>query len=349
MIGGLKMKFKLINIISAISVISALSLSSSIITAEQTITLSVDGNEVEPDVPPQIIDGRTMVPIRAMFESIGARVIYDPEDKTIVAIKNDKVVTMTIDNEFIDINGNKTEMDCPPVIINGRALAPARYSAEAFDYDVSWDAENKIVQILQRPETTTETTTESTTEETTQSTTKITTTETTTQTTSETTTQIVTSSFYGDIPVCGAGIYKVGTDIDPGQYRLVSDSSNGYYCIGSDPMCNSVIDNDNFGTYGVIELVSGEYVKLSRCNAYKLKNSIKVNPLDKGYVHGSFLVGCYDIPKGTHRIEAASEGYYCIYDRVGGSIVTNDHFTGTVTVEVEDDQVLTVNRARVTR
>ncbi len=346
------MKLKLLNTISAIGIISTLFLSSTVISAEQTITLSVDGNEVEMDVPPQIISGRTMVPLRAMFESIGARVIYDPEDKTIVAIKGDKVVTMTIDYEYIDINGDKTEMDCPPVIIDGRTLAPARYSAEAFDYDVSWDAENKAVQLVQRQETTTETTTEATTEETTQTTTKITTTEATTQTTTEATTEattkVVSSSIYSDTPVCGEGIYLVGTDIEPGQYRLVSDSSNGYYCIGSDPMCNSIISNDNFGTYGVMELVSGEYVKLSRCNAYRLKNSIKVDPVGKGYVHGSFLVG-YDISKGMHRIEAASGGYYCIYDRVGGSIVTNDNFTGTVTVEVEDGQVLTVNRSRITR
>lgn len=132
--------------------------------AEENISLKIDGTEVEFDVMPQIIEGRTMVPVRAIFESVGAEVTWDNETKTVTGIKGNTTVKMTVDSNFETINGKAVEMDAAPQIIDGRTLAPARYVAEAFGCSVEWDGENKAVSITTPIE---ETSAEITTEETT--------------------------------------------------------------------------------------------------------------------------------------------------------------------------------------
>ncbi len=132
--------------------------------ADDGITLNVDGEELVCDVAPQIIDGRTMVPVRAIFEAVGADVSYDGETKTVTAVKEDTTVVMTVDSSTETINGEEVAMDTSPVIVDGRTLAPARYVAEAFGYSVSWDGDTKTVSITAAEEATTEAPTETTTE-----------------------------------------------------------------------------------------------------------------------------------------------------------------------------------------
>lgn len=106
-----------------------------------------DGEKINFDVPPQTINSRTMVPIRAIFEAMGATVVWDDNTKTAICTKDSTVVKMTLNSTTEYINGVARTMDVPPVIINGRTLAPARYVAEAFDYYVSWDNATRSVLI----------------------------------------------------------------------------------------------------------------------------------------------------------------------------------------------------------
>lgn len=106
--------------------------------AADDITVILDGSELSFDVPPQIIDGRTMVPIRAIFEALGAEVLWDDATKTVTATIDDYVVKCQINSKIMDVCGEKTEMDVSPVIVDGRTLMPARFAAEAFGCSVSW-------------------------------------------------------------------------------------------------------------------------------------------------------------------------------------------------------------------
>lgn len=115
--------------------------------AENTIYVMVDGVYVEFDVKPQIINGRTMVPIRAIFEKMGATVEWNNSTSTAVCEKGDTVVMMTVDCMDMYVNGQSRKMDVSPVIIDGRTLAPARYVAEAFGGYVEWDQVNNTVLI----------------------------------------------------------------------------------------------------------------------------------------------------------------------------------------------------------
>lgn len=116
-------------------------------TAEQSVNVFLDGRELTFDVPPTIIDNRTMVPMRVIFEALGADVHWDGTTQTITAVTADLIIVTTIGNAFIYVNGMRIGMDVPSVIVDGRTLVPARFVSEAFGAVVEWNAGTRIVFI----------------------------------------------------------------------------------------------------------------------------------------------------------------------------------------------------------
>ena len=195
------------------------------VSADENISLTVNGKSIETQVPPTIIDGRTMVPVRDIFEACGAKVNWDENTKTITGEKGNTNVVMQIDSNMLFINEKVTEMDATPVIIDGRTLAPARYVAESFGGIVDWNAEDKVVMIDvdDSDEDVTETTTEETTvtEETTEVTTVTETTEATTVT--ETTTvaepsDMIVNAVRSDLQKA-MGTYSLGSYATAGKFK----------------------------------------------------------------------------------------------------------------------------------
>lgn len=119
--------------------------------ASNDIKVIVDGIVVNFDVQPQIIDGRTMVPLRAIFEALGATVDWNESTKTITANKGDLFVKCAIGSYSMDTSSGTKTIDVPPTIINSRTLVPARFIAEGFNCDVQWDAANRRVTITSAP------------------------------------------------------------------------------------------------------------------------------------------------------------------------------------------------------
>ena len=99
------------------------------------------------DVPPQIINDRTMVPLRAIFEAIGATVNWDEATRTVTAEKGDVKISLTIDVAEIIKNDQKIALDVAPVIVSDRTLVPVRAICESFGSKVDFDAENLTVII----------------------------------------------------------------------------------------------------------------------------------------------------------------------------------------------------------
>ena len=106
---------------------------------EQPVSVKLDGTILKFDVQPQIINGRTMVPLRTIFEALGAEVGWDEATSTVTAVKPGYTVIATINNPVISVNGQKKTMDIAPMLIDSRTLVPARFVAEAFDCMVDWD------------------------------------------------------------------------------------------------------------------------------------------------------------------------------------------------------------------
>jgi hypothetical protein len=83
------------------------------------------------DVPAQVVDGRTLVPMRPIFEAFGATVNYDAATQIVIAQKDDKTITFVI--------GQSTPgMDVPAQIINGRTMIPLRYAGEQVGASVNY-------------------------------------------------------------------------------------------------------------------------------------------------------------------------------------------------------------------
>lgn len=136
---------KIISLVLAL----ALTLSSMLCVSasDEGIKVYLEGNKINFDVQPQTINNRTMVPIRAIFEAMGATVTWDNATQTAISTKDNTTVKMTLNRTTVYVNDNTFEMDVTPVVIDGRTLAPARYVAEAFGYYVNWDSMTKSVLI----------------------------------------------------------------------------------------------------------------------------------------------------------------------------------------------------------
>ena len=111
------------------------------------IEIYVNGKMIETDTAPYVKNDRTMVPMRFIFEALGAEVTWDNENKTATGKKDETIITMTIGEAEISINGEKKKLDVAPEISNGRTMVPLRAVSEALGADVEWDNETTSVHI----------------------------------------------------------------------------------------------------------------------------------------------------------------------------------------------------------
>ncbi len=116
---------------------------------EGPITLWLDGVELTLDVPPEVKNQRTMVPIRAVVEAIGGDVAWDQETRQVTMTRAGSTVTMTLDSITATVDGKTVEMDVAPYATNGRTLIPARYAAEFFGQKVDWNGARRQVLITE--------------------------------------------------------------------------------------------------------------------------------------------------------------------------------------------------------
>ncbi len=123
------------------------------VSAQEDVSVYIDGQKIEFDVNPQIIDGRTMVPMRKIFEKLGATVDWDKATQTATGEKNNTVVKITINNKKMKINGNTIDLDVAAQLLGGRTMVPVRAISESFSYDVLWEQSTKSVLINTKQET----------------------------------------------------------------------------------------------------------------------------------------------------------------------------------------------------
>ncbi|MCD8181524.1 MAG: aldo/keto reductase [Firmicutes bacterium] len=113
--------------------------------------MTVDGEELEIDTgrgtTPVIVDGRTLLPVRAVAEAMGGAVEWDAETQTAILAKGDTIILLMIDSETAFLNETAYTLDCAPIIQNERTMLPIRFIAESFGYDVEWDGDTQIVTL----------------------------------------------------------------------------------------------------------------------------------------------------------------------------------------------------------
>jgi len=137
--------------IAALLLIAAMLFCSQKITVhaqENSVKVYLDGVLIIFDVQPQIVNDRTMVPLRFISEKLGATVNWDDGTKTATLVKSSDTIIVKIDSETMLVNQSPVTLDTPPIIIDSRTLVPLRAIAEAFHIAVNWDNEKFAVNIV---------------------------------------------------------------------------------------------------------------------------------------------------------------------------------------------------------
>lgn len=123
-------------------------LASFMTTAASAISVQVNSTPVAFDVPPIMVQGRTMVPMRAIFETLGADIEWNGNTRTVKATRGEDVVQLTIDSPTMLVNDTEVLLDAAPMMQEGRTMVPVRAISEAFHNQVTWDGTSRTVHII---------------------------------------------------------------------------------------------------------------------------------------------------------------------------------------------------------
>ncbi len=100
-----------------------------------------------PDQKPILKNNRVLVPMRTIFELLGADVIWDGETKSVTAQKDSLVIRLTLGENKMWVNDKEIILDTAPQLIGERTLVPLRAVAESFQRPVSWEEQTQTVNI----------------------------------------------------------------------------------------------------------------------------------------------------------------------------------------------------------
>lgn len=119
-------------------------------TVEPTpVSVTVNDILLKFDQEPVIYNGRTMVPMRAIFEALGATVDWEVGKETITATREDTKIVIAIGSNQAVVDGEKCILEAPPQLINGRTLVPVRFVSESLGAQVDWVISSQTVAINQ--------------------------------------------------------------------------------------------------------------------------------------------------------------------------------------------------------
>lgn len=140
---------KIKKLFAAIAVtLSAFALTGVLASAENdVVSVTVDNEAIVFDQNPVIIEGHTLVPVRAVFEKAGATVTWDQPTQTATITKDDYVVTIKYGESVMYKNGEAIALEQPADVINNRTMIPVRAIAEAMDFAVTWDGHHSLILI----------------------------------------------------------------------------------------------------------------------------------------------------------------------------------------------------------
>ena len=135
------------NAVVALVVVATACMPQPYASAQASIQVYVDGQAVKFDVPPTVIQGRVLVPLRGIFERLGATVDYDARTQHIVAVRGPQTVELTIGSRQARVNETAKLLDVSAFTIAGRTLVPLRFIGESLGANVQWVEASRIILI----------------------------------------------------------------------------------------------------------------------------------------------------------------------------------------------------------
>lgn len=104
----------------------------------QQMPVYIDHQRLYLDVAPVIDQGRTLVPMRKIFEQLGATINWDEATKTVTAVKGDSEIKLTVGKTTVLVKGKSVKLDVPAKVINGRTVVPMRFVGETLGAKVNY-------------------------------------------------------------------------------------------------------------------------------------------------------------------------------------------------------------------
>ena len=115
--------------------------------AQGAVRVFVDGDQVLFDQPPITQGGRVLVPLRGIFEKMGAVVEWNAATRTVRAARGTTLVELQIGSRIARVDGRAVTLDVPPMVLGGRTLVPLRFISESLGATVDYRAESRTVLI----------------------------------------------------------------------------------------------------------------------------------------------------------------------------------------------------------
>lgn len=109
------------------------------------VRLMINGGEVFGDADPFIREGRTLVPMRMIFESMGITPVFNAQDKSITAQRGGITLKLNINSNVAWVNNREERLEVPAMLVNGRTFVPIRFITEVFEGQAEWDERQNMV------------------------------------------------------------------------------------------------------------------------------------------------------------------------------------------------------------
>lgn len=119
------------------------------VAGAQGINVTVDGQTVpfNNGMGPKSVNGRVLVPLRGVFEQMGAYVQWNPATRDVIATRADSDVRLHIGDRVANVDGRQVTLDVPAMIINGATMVPIRFLSESLGAEVRWRSAERLVMI----------------------------------------------------------------------------------------------------------------------------------------------------------------------------------------------------------
>lgn len=130
-----------------VSIITILSISAAY--ASESIKIYINGKQLTAGSNPVVENGRTLVPLRTIFEALNHPIVWNAQDQCVTSEK----IWLQIGNPSARVNGNQIKLDVPAKLINDKTYVPLRFVAESLDKDINWNSRQNTIEITDKKKT----------------------------------------------------------------------------------------------------------------------------------------------------------------------------------------------------